>query len=512
MILNITLSKICLAIYLCFNFAIIANERPNIVLVLADDLGPGDISYFHQQRTSNQAIIQTPALDKLRADGMHFTNAHSPASLCAPTRFSMLTGNYSFRNYSAFGVWMSHRDTGIDPKFTTSARIAKQASYRTAFFGKWGLGGQMYQKGSDKIHTGWKTDAIDYSRRAKGPNDYGFDYSCELPQGIQGEPFAFYENQKWMPLHKDSILKKLSSKQLMYDKARKHNDLEGVGDSFWDPREAGGVLVNKAINFIKDHKKSHSDQAFFMYYCSQAVHIPHTAPEELNGVKIAGSTPGKHGDMIVELDVQIAMLRKALENNGFAENTLFIFTSDNGGLKPDQAMSDLGHDSSNGWRGIKSSVFEGGHLVPFIAVWPGKIKKASQSNAFVVAHDAVATVSAVVGEKLDRSVVMDSKNLLPIFLNKEGASGHKYLFHQSQLAKKKAAYAIREGDWKLIMHSSNQKNLNDLKAKSLFNLATNPQEEDKKNLITNPEYSQIKKQLLKKFIEVRKLGQSLLTD
>ncbi|MDD7987201.1 arylsulfatase [Lentisphaera marina] len=505
------LSKFSLLL-LCSLIAINAKEMPNIVLVMADDLGPGDISYFHRQRSSEKAIINTPELDKMIAEGIHFSNAHSPASLCAPTRFSMLTGNYSFRNYSPFGVWMSHRDTGIDPKFTTSARIVKKASYRTAFFGKWGLGGQMYQQGSDQLHTGWKTDMIDYSRRAKGPNDYGFDYSYELPQGIQGEPFAFYENNKWKPLHKDSILKKLSSKQLMYDKARKHNDLTGVGDSHWDPRKAGELLVNKAVNFIDEHKKNHVNKPFFMYYCSQAVHIPHTAPKELNSVKIAGSTPGKHGDMIVELDVQIGILRAALEKNGYAENTLFIFTSDNGGLKPDQAMSDLGHDSVNGWRGIKSSIFEGGHLVPFIAVWPKVIKQASQSEALIVAHDVVATLASIVGQEINREVILDSKNLLPIFKNPKEEAGHEYLFHQSIFGKKKALHAIRKGYWKLIIESSSQKNLKTLKEKSLFNLSSNPMESETKNLIANPEYEQIKKELMNKFIQIRKQGKPLLKD
>ena len=321
-----TLKHIITPLFLAFHSVAFCADKPNIVLVLADDIGPGDIAYYHKLRTGKEAIAPTPNIDLLIKQGIRFSNAHSPASLCAPSRFSMLTGNYPYRNKNGtFGVWASHRDTGIDPQFTTSARIAKKSSYRTAFIGKWGLGGQMYAKGTQKAFKGWGVDGIDFSQRAKGPNDYGFDYSCELPQGIQGVPFAFYENKKWMPLKKDSVLKLISPKQTMYDISRKHNDLGGIGDSNWDPRLAGSVLTSKAIQFIEDHQKNHADQPFFLYYCTQAVHIPHTPPKELNGVKIAGSTPGVHGDMIRELDVQVGMLREALNKNGVADNTLFIF-------------------------------------------------------------------------------------------------------------------------------------------------------------------------------------------
>jgi len=167
---------------------------PNIVVVMADDIGLGDLSFYHRQRTGKEPIVQTPNLDRLIEEGMRFSDAHSPASLCAPTRFSMMTGNFSYRNARPWGVWTPEADALIEPEFTTVARIAKAGGYNTAFFGKWGLGGV------------WKGIPSDYSKMDAGALHYGFDYAVELPQGIQNKPYAFYENGKWMKLKPDSCV------------------------------------------------------------------------------------------------------------------------------------------------------------------------------------------------------------------------------------------------------------------------------------------------------------------
>jgi len=490
---------------------LLVQAAPNVVVIMADDLGPGDIGFYHRERTGEPELIPTPNMDRMIAEGIRFSRAHSPASLCAPSRFSMLTGNFPFRNYSPFGAWSPSNRTGIDPKYTTSARIAKAADYRTAFFGKWGLGGQMYVKGSDEIKQGWGKDDIDYTRRAKGPNAYGFDYALELPQGIQNEPFAYYENGEWMKLKPDSELVPIGPKQSMYDISRKHKDMIAIGDSNWDPREAGGILVSKAVEFITNHKADHPDKPFFIYYCSQAVHIPHTPPEQLNGEKIAGSTLGVHGDMVREFDVQIGMLRAALQMNGYDKNTLIILTSDNGGLSSDPLMSEQGHDSTNGLRAIKGSIHEGGHRVPFVAVWPGVIKPNQESDALIVGHDVVATLASVSGQKINRSQVMDSQDLLPLFLQSEGTKGHDVIVHQSSV-KKRANYAIQEEEWKLIMSAPNRKNLKELQATALFNLGSNPDEKEALNLLKNPEYSLVQKRLFERFLQVRESGEPTVND
>ncbi|MDF7823916.1 arylsulfatase [Pontiellaceae bacterium B12227] len=468
-----------------------ANQRPNIVVVLADDLGPGDIGFYHRERTGEKELIPTPNIDRLISEGMRFDDAHSAAPLCAPSRFGMLTGSYSYRNYKPYGVWGVWEKTGVYPQFTTSARIAKSAGYATAFFGKSGMGGDFKVIDSETKFA-WKDryKKYDLARRTNGPNQWGFDYSFELPAGIQNMPFAFYENGEWIPLKPDSDWKLIGPKQNAYDVSRKHNDLTQIGDSNWDPTLAGPMLADKARAYIKRQTRTSLEQPFFMYYCTQAVHIPHTPPAELAGVKIAGTTPGPHGDMVKELDAQVGVLIQALEIAGVYDNTLFIFTSDNGGLAADPEAEELGHDPTNGWNGLKGAVREGGHRIPFIAVWPGIIEPDTRSKETISGLDVVATIAAVTGQEISRDQVMDSVNLMPLLTQEKGARGHTVLVHYSQTGKA----ALRQGDWKLHVYGKNLKNL---QPKQLFNLKDNPTEDEAKNLLNNPEYSILAERMLK---------------
>lgn len=232
---------------------LLAQQRPNVVVVLADDLGPGDIGFYHRQRTGEKELIPTPNMDRLIAEGMRFDDAHSAAPLCAPSRFGMLTGSYSYRNYKPFGVWGSWEKTGLAPRFTTSGKIAQAAGYATAFFGKSGMGGD-FKVVDAETDFAWKDryKKYDLARRTNGPNQWGFDYSFELPSGIQNHPFAFYENGQWMPLKPDSEWKMIGPKQNAYDISRKHNDLTQVGDSNWDPTLAGPLLAEKPKPLLSD--------------------------------------------------------------------------------------------------------------------------------------------------------------------------------------------------------------------------------------------------------------------
>jgi arylsulfatase A-like enzyme len=466
-----------------------AQPRPNIVVVLADDAGPGDIGFYHRERTGKKELIPTPNIDRLIAEGMRFDDAHSAASLCAPSRFGMLTGSYSFRNYKPYGVWATWDKTGVDPKFTTSARIAKAAGYATAFFGKSGMGGDYAKTGITETSWAERYKKYDLADRINGPNQWGFDYSIELPSGIQNVPYAFYENGRWMPLKPDSAWKVIGPEQNGYNVSRKHNDWAGIGDSNWDPTLAGPILAEKAQAYIRRQVKKSPEQPFFMYYCTQAVHIPHTPPAELDGVKIKGSTAGPHGDMVRELDVQVGMLVKALKEAGIYDNTLFIFTSDNGGLASDPEAGERGHDPTNGWTGLKGAVHEGGHRVPFIAVWPGRIEAGARSDATVSALDVVATLAAVTGQEISRDQVMDSVDLIPLLTGQPDAKGHAVLVHYSQSGRA----ALRQGDWKLVVHGKELKNL---KPVQLFNLKTNPGEDAEKDLLKNPEYSERAERML----------------
>lgn len=473
------------------------NKMPNVVVLMADDIGLGDLSFYQKERGVKKLTVETPNIDKLINQGMRFTDAHSPASLCAPTRFSMLTGNYSYRNSRPFGVWTPEADALIDKNgYTTSARIAQKGGYTTAFFGKWGLGGSWVREQGKKI---------DHAYLNGGALSYGFEYACELPEGIQNEPYAFYENRKWLPLKSNSVLKELDANQTGYATAKKHKTRGGLGDSNWDPKAAGNILAHKAVDYIHTQKKS---KPFFMYYCSQAVHIPHEPPARFDGTKVAGTTPGDHGDMIFELDLQVGLIVEALKKTGAYENTLFIFTSDNGGLSFDQGMKKAGHDTSNGLLGSKGSINEGGHRVPFIAVWPGEIKPNTISNEPIVGQDVVATLAALSHQELDKTKVLDSANLLPYFKGIAKGKAHTYLMHQSAGG---PSFALRDGDWKLIVKSDVKKKANkvgNLTNVALFNLKDNLSEDESKNLINDAKYAKRVAEMKAKYIELRKTGVS----
>ncbi|WP_400073718.1 arylsulfatase [Zobellia russellii] len=480
------LNKVCfLVLFAGFSNLLRAQEQPNVIIVMADDIGLGDIGFYHKERTGKEPLVPTPNIDELIANGMRFSDAHSPASLCAPTRYSMMTGNYPYRNTnSPWGVWSPLSNDGINDSNTLS-RIAKKAGYNTAFFGKWGLGGV------------WNGAPDDYSKTEGGAQKFDFNYSIELPQGIQNKPYVYYENGEWMKLKTDSELVHIPFEQTEYGEDNKERNRDGIGDSNWNPSLAGPILANKAVNYIEKQ----SEKPFFMYYCSQAVHVPHTPAKTLDGIKIKGSTLGSHGDMIAELDAQVGMMTKALKKSGKYKNTLFVFTSDNGGLNENKALRRAGHDSSNGLAGKKASIYEGGHRVPFIAVWPGKIAKNSESHVPIVGQDMVATLSAIVDIPLDNTKILDSANLLPIFQKQSTKPLHKYLMHRSQDVKG-PFHAIREGDFKLIMIADSKKNLKGLKAIELYDLKDNLKEKKNKNLINEPGQADRVKKMQETYLEL----------
>lgn len=473
--------------------------KPNIVVVMADDIGLGDLSFYHRQRTGEEPVVSTPNIDRLIEEGMRFSDAHSPASLCAPTRFSMMTGNYSFRNSRPWGVWTPEADSLIEPDFTTVARIAKAGGYSTAFFGKWGLGGV------------WKGTPSDYSRMDAGAVYYGFDYAVELPQGIQNKPYAFYENGRWMKLKLDSSLTHVPFEQTGYAVRQPGRDRSGIGDSNWDPALAGPLLAEKAVAYIEKQTSARPSKPFFLYYCSQAVHVPHSPPDALDDVEIAGSTKGPFGDMIRELDVQVGIIVKALRRANVYDNTLLVFTSDNGGLNADVSMKRAGHNSSNGLRGKKGSIYEGGHRVPFIAVWPGRIQPGSESHEPIVGHDIVGTVATLAKQPVDRYIVKDSISLLPIFEGQPPSERHLYLVHQ-QKGKETPLYAIREGDWKLILTGRTMGDMEMLIPHSLFNLKENVNEDEAQNLVKSPEHEERVNSMADKYMDLRVVEPLTVSD
>ncbi|WP_271784640.1 sulfatase family protein [Aquimarina algiphila] len=476
-------------------FSQVKPKKPNVIVILADDIGLGDISGYRRIH-SKKIIVETPQIDQLMQEGMAFTDAHSPTALCAPSRYSIMTGNNTYHSYAPWGVWGSYEKSPIKETDLTMGKLMKQADYNTAFFGKWHMGGDWYRKGSTtEIYRGprWKTQTdVDVTQIiSSGPKQNGFDYSFMYPAGIQDVPYTVYENEKWFPLNKNSKIGLITQKKMDKLKVKLDKD-EGLGDTEWNPFDMGPLLINKAVDYIN---RASTEKPFFMYYCTQAVHKPHTPSESLNGKKIKGTTPVYHLDMIAELDAQMAMLVDALKKKGVYENTVIIFTSDNGGLPFKETLA-TGHRPSDIYRGGKNQIYEGGHRVPFIVVWPDKIKPNSKSSVLVSGTDIMAIIAAISNKKLSKNQAMDSANLLPVFLENSEKSSRKVLLIQGGTAKN---VAYREGEWKLIVKYKKE----EIKPIALFNLNTSPGEKEADNLINSPKHKERINRMFLSYTKIR---------
>ncbi|MCJ8163286.1 arylsulfatase [Pontibacter sp. E15-1] len=484
------MKKISLALLLLLHTGLSClGQQPNVVVILADDIGTGDISFYQRLHPGN-VMVETPNIDRLAQHGMYFTNAHAPAALCAPSRYAIMTGNNTYRSYQPWGVWGAYERSPIEPGQLTLGKLMQQAGYHTAFLGKWHMGGDWNRKSdTTRIYRSPRKAPemdVDITKRVGGgPLQNGFDYALTLPSGVQDVPYAVYEHGKWTPLKPGAEIGLITQENMRKIGVDLDKD-EGLGDLAWDPHTMGPLLAQKAVSYIEE--QSRKKQPFFMYYSSQAVHLPHTPPATLNGRKIAGSTPEKHLDMIVELDEQVGMIVDALKATGKYENTLIIFTSDNGGLMFPTTLA-TGHQPNSIYRSGKNSIYEGGHRVPFIASWPGKIKEGRASDELVVGLDIMATLAGINKQGIPQGQALDSHNLLPLLLGKQGAHGHAYLLLQGGTGHE-ASY--HEGDWKLIVQLDPADKTDQTRTPiALFDLRKNPSEIEQSNLLnTLPEKAQ----------------------
>lgn len=481
--------------------AVLWAKDPNVIVVLADDIGLGDISYYRQKHSDN-IIVRTPHIDDLAAGGMAFTNAHSPAALCAPSRYAIMTGNSCYRSPFPWGVWGPYEKPPISDGQMTLGWVMKQAGYQTAFFGKWHLGGDWARKDDpDVIYRGPRNKPeldVDISKYiGGGPSSGGFDYSITFPAGIQNVPYAVYENEVWMPLAADSEIGYISQEN-MSKIGVKLDKSEGLGDLNWDPHDMGPLLAGKAVDYIRDI--AGEKEPFFIYYCSQAVHLPHAPPKEFNGVKVAGTTPSKHLDMVKELDLQMGSLVEALKEEGVYENTVFIFTSDNGGLLRRETLAS-GHQPSDIYRSGKNSCYEGGHRVPLIVHWPGKVKPGQLSSEPVLGLDILSTLAAITGVVVPENQAMDSYNLLPLLRKPKKWEGRERILLQSGTGKE---LIIIEDGWKLILQVDRE-DRTDTKRRpiALFNLYENPGEKEEGNLVNDPAQKERVEQMFALYNETR---------
>ncbi len=419
-----------------------SKDLPNIVYILADDLGYGDVSAYNQD-----SKISTPNIDKLAGEGMRFTDAHSPSSVCTPTRYGIMTGRYCWRSKLPRGVLNGYGQSLIEHKETTVAELLKRNGYTTGVVGKWHLGLDWVVKASCKdslkiygdvpILKNMKSDWIDFNKPPKkGPLTHGFDYSYILPASLDMEPYCYLENDVLVSLP---------------DQYTPGNDLDAESwatGAFWragriskdfDFYEVLPTFIDKAKKFVNAHAMD--DEPFFLYLPLAAPHTPWVPKNNYQGK----SKAGQYGDFVQMVDAAVGDFLNTLENAGISENTMVVFASDNGPFWKPEFIEKFDHRAAHIYRGMKADIWDGGHRIPFIVKWPGKVRANSQSNQLTTLTNLIATASVVVGDQLKEGEGMDSQSILPVLLG--GASDNSnYVVHHSS----RGMFAIRTGNWKLI--------------------------------------------------------------
>ncbi|MCX6895599.1 MAG: arylsulfatase [Verrucomicrobia bacterium] len=498
--------------------------RPNILVILTDDVGWGDYQCYNAQ-----GKIPSPNVDKLAREGMRFTHAHTPAALCSPTRYSMVTGNFPWRGRDPGGTWGFNTPSAILPGQKTVANLLQTAGYRTAMFGKQGFGGQ---------HALLPDGQPDFSKpMTEGPISWGFDYSFLIPRGHQAIPLLFLENE--IPscgadkvLHGEAAMQNALgvkvAKGVKKGGKKTHPAQDEVGpgvgaDYFapgWDSTKIGEELLAHAEKFLDDvlakNKASGVTAPFFMHFCSDGAHAPYTPAEAIRGSALKGQTKmSDHTDMVMETDILLNKLTEALAKRGLLDNTIICFTSDNGGLPHER--EEYGHDAVGGLKGAKSMIAEGGHRVPFIVRWPGKIPANTVRQQPVCAFDIVPTALELAGVKIPAGQCRDAVSLVPVLLGQRDDSQpvRRTMLVQSSpgrdvfsgnegkrqgpvgkdsKASDGMAHAVYEGDWKLLINIKDE-------AAALYDLKADLAE--KTNLLAEVSQAERVKRLEKIYRDIR---------
>ncbi|MEP3479057.1 MAG: arylsulfatase [Fuerstiella sp.] len=422
-------------------------SQPNIIVIYADDLGFGDLSCYN-----SESAYKTPRLDKMAAEGIRFTDAHSPSTICSPSRYGLFSGQQIYRSTGRGGGAFEGPGgpSYLKPGTLTIGEMLKQKGYRTGVFGKWHVGLSWFDKEGKRLGGGFKTSLlIDYEKSTPlidGPQARGFDKSFVTPNCPNTDPLYCYIEDGMVAVpasqrHKRDTLPNPGGKW------RWDND-EGWMAPGYDFMNADLLFYDKTEEFIKDHRKTKSDQPFFAVLSTQIAHAPVLPAEEFNGATEAGP----RGDFVWELDVIVGRVLDLVQELGIDDNTLILFNSDNGAetLHVDWMRKDHNHDASGGWRGMKRDGWEGGHRVPMIARWPGSIPAGQVSNQMTNTTDIFATVASAVGYELPDDAATDSFDMLPVMLGKQEDSNpvRPHLLTQSF----RGEFQIRQGAWKYLDH------------------------------------------------------------
>lgn len=474
--------------------------NPNVIIILADDVGYGDLGF------NGEPTIQTPNVDRLADNGIRFTDAHAVAATSTPSRYSLLTGHYAWRRNDT-GIATGDAGMVIKPGQTTIADIFREAGYVTGAVGKWHLGLGTTQGSQD--WNGFVTP---------GPADIGFDYSYIMAATGDRVPCVYVENQRVVNLDPDDPIQVNYKEpfpgeplgkdhpEMLYGQKPSHghdmaivNGISRIGymkggkQALWTDENIADSITDHAVQFIE----SNHDKPFFLYFATNDIHVPRVPHPRFAGK----SGMGPRGDAILEFDWSVAQIMAALEKHGLTENTLVIVTSDNGPVVDDgyqdQTVELLGdHRPWGDFRGGKYSNFEAGTCVPFVVHWPAKVKP--QVSGALVSHiDLFASLTKLLGKEIPRGVAPDSRDQLNTLLGKD-KKGRDYIIEHA------GALSVSDSDWKYINPSngraynpSTNTELGNSKEPQLYNLKEDRGE--KNNLAkSNPDKVEELKAILEK--------------
>ena len=399
--------------------AVLEEKLPNIVVILADDMGLGDIGVY-----SSGSKVPTPHLDSLAASGIRFADAHSPSSVCTPTRYGLLTGRYAWRTHMKKGVLKGYSPLLIDTDRSTLPSMLREKGYATAAIGKWHLG-----LGDSEV--------TDYSKPLHpGPNAVGFDYFFGIPASLDMPPYTFVED--------DRVYTSFDGETIGDSERRRDG-----GGGYW---HAGPIARDFSHESVLPEFAQHSaawirEQAadagkpFFLYVPLSAPHTPWMPTPEF----IGRSEVGYYGDFVTQVDHTVGHILSALEETGVARNTLVVFATDNGARWSPEEIAKWGYRANLHFRGQKADIHEGGHRVPMIVSWPGRVSSGTESTYLTSLIDLYATIADVVGIEPGPEDGVDSQTILPALLGESDDRQGSVIHHSSR-----GMFAIRDGDWKLI--------------------------------------------------------------
>jgi arylsulfatase A-like enzyme len=442
-----------------------AASKPNIIYILADDLGYGDVHALNPEHNK----IATPGMDQLAAQGMVFTDAHTSSSVCTPTRYGVMTGRYNWRSRLQSGVLRGFDQPLIAPDRLTVAGLLKQQGYKTAMVGKWHLGlGIVTPDGKPTRGKATVNDRADWKARITGgPVDLGFDSWYGIAASLDMAPYIFIQNDHFVG--EATAIKEFYAKR----KGPAHPDFEAI--------EVLDVIAEKSTAYIAQQAQ---DQPFFMYIALTSPHSPLVPSPKWQGK----SEIGVYGDFVMQTDDVIRQITAAVDAAGLTENTLLIVTSDNGCSKvADNArgskggveyLKQLGHYPNAQFRGSKSDLWDGGHRVPFIVRWPARVQAGSRNDSLICLTDLMATCAELTGAELPDNAGEDSVSFAPALEGQPIVSTRKGVVHHSVSGQ----FAYRLGKWKILLTSGSggwtKEKMADNSPAQLYDMEADPGEQN----------------------------------